>query len=132
MPKRHSNKKRPRRKTGSVRRIPIHQEMIPQIGCNAAVMRGGDASDHAIAVYGGIGQQHAIVNSNLIATNHVGSEVITVAPVQNGGKKGGSVIADLAVPAVLLYANQTVGKKRFVSSKRRSSRNRKSRKFGRR
>ena len=45
------------------------------------------------------------------------------------GKKGGNVLAQLAVPALYVYANNTFGKRR--SSGRKTRRFRRSRKFGR-
>jgi hypothetical protein len=45
------------------------------------------------------------------------------------GKKGGNVLAQLAVPALYVYANNTFGKRK--SSGRKTRRFRRSRKFGR-
>ena len=119
------------------------------------MMGGSGAADHAIAVYGGIGQQHAGVG-NVIAQNAVGDlaqpSALSNAPVMTGGDvdaaldnldaqkeliemkqeqleelkgQGGgtSVLADLAVPAVLLYANQAFGKRRGQKSFKRGRRN---------
>jgi hypothetical protein len=49
------------------------------------------------------------------------------------GKKGGNLLGQVAVPAVLLYANQMVGRRSFKNrrSGRRNSRGRKSRRFRR-
>jgi hypothetical protein len=49
------------------------------------------------------------------------------------GKKGGNLLGQIAVPAVLLYANQMVGRRRTKNrrSGRRSSRGRRSRRFRR-
>jgi len=128
-------------------------------------MEGGDASDHAISVYGGIGQQHAVSDSNhVIAMNKVdslmkggdGNADVTATPTsevpgavpstsitpvplaQEGGafleegdddaqEGGDSVLADLAVPAVLLVANQAMSKGRRKTSKK-SRKNRRYRK----
>jgi len=45
------------------------------------------------------------------------------------GKKGGNILAQLAVPALYVYANNTFGKRK--SSGRKTRRFRRSRKFGR-
>jgi len=116
------------------------------------IIKGGDASEHAIAVYGGIGQQHAATaDTNVIAVNAVGSPSPLVnTPAQTGGnapleaktsmspvtlqaggnaeeqlelensnlKGGESVLADLAVPAVLLVANQAMMKRHRKSGKK--------------
>jgi hypothetical protein len=119
-------------------------------------MMGGGVAENAIAVYGGIGQQHAAQGmGNVIAMNPVGGSVAAnVMPLQSGGgiadgatlltapaivKLGGenqhmqpmhggnqleqlhqnsqeqqggkTVIADLLVPAGLLYASQRMLKK---------------------
>lgn len=135
-------------------------------------IKGGDASDYAISVYGGIGQQHAVADNNhVIAMNKAGSLIkggdadaeMTATPTpmeapeapeavyassplesipnQAGGtilgeandenedrlQGGDSVLADLAVPAVLLVANQVVSKGRRKTSKK-SRKNRRYRK----
>ena len=115
------------------------------------MIKGGDASEHAIAVYGGIGQQHAVsADTNLIAVNaqsplantpaqHGGSASLMMTPLSlKGGnalklvggeeqleleegsnlKGGESVLADLAVPAVLLVANQVMSKRQRKSGKK--------------
>ena len=63
--------------------------------------RGGDYA-YTNAVYGW--PQQAAPGSNQIA-------VINPNPIVGGRrkKKGGSVLSELAVPAVLLYANNTLG-----------------------
>jgi len=60
------------------------------------VKKGGDgAAEHAIKVYGTGGQQYADTSrGNLIAT------------INGGSKKGGSALTSIAVPAVLIAANQ--------------------------
>ena len=101
-------------------------------------MKGGDASTHALAVYGDMNNQHAISGTNIIAQNPVGAPIMA-APVvaQTGGncqlqQQGGQpALAELAVPAVLLVANQMFAKKRNFSNKKRSTRRRRSnRKYG--
>jgi hypothetical protein len=106
------------------------------------MIMGGDASNYAQSVYGGIGQQHAASDStNVIAMNAQAAASIRggdAAPSEAaingmspalvmGGrrrrKKGGNpILTDLAVPAVLLVANQAMTKHRRTSSKRRSHR----------
>lgn len=57
----------------------------------------------------------------------VPSVVSVPVPVAGGNVmlKGGNVLNDLAVPAVLLYANQTFGKKKNYTGKNRKFRNNK-------
>jgi hypothetical protein len=108
------------------------------------MMKGGNgAAQHAIATYGGIGEQTAQAGTNVIAANatqQVGGD-FNVAPAnpiaQMGGKKrgrkqmGGLGFGDLAVPAVLLVANQYGPKGHRQStqqfSRRRSTRRRSTR-----
>ena len=54
------------------------------------------------------------------------------APIIPTPQAGGNVLNELAVPAVLLYANNTFGKKRGVSGKKRRSFKNKSRRYRRR
>ena len=74
---------------------------------SAKKMKGGSgAAEHAIATYGGMGQQHPIsATDNTIAMNRVqegGSR-------KRGGKlHGGFLLVDVAVPAALLATNQIV------------------------
>lgn len=88
-------------------------------------------------VYGAPNQQHAIPGSNVIDAKYV-SNCATVGAMKGGRKSrkqqqqqqdGGNVIQDIAVPAILLYANQTFGRRRTsrhtkprYSFKRRSAR----------
>ena len=72
-------------------------------------------SQYGAAVYGAADQQHAGAN---------GAIAMNVPPVVGGGKKskkekGGSTFADLAVPAVLLYASTALRK---TKSNRRGGR----------
>jgi hypothetical protein len=99
---------------------------------------GAGAADHAIAVYGGIGQQQVNPATGAIQENPVGQmggAPLTPAPVQMGGAPlapaefgavapikpmhGGSTGTELAVPAVLLLANQTFSRRRRGSFKKR-------------
>ena len=108
---------------------------------NRKAMKGGSgAAEYAQAVYGGPGQQHAAAGTNVIAANaqaamsmrggNATPNAATItglspAVIKGGkrGKKGGS-LTSLAVPAVLLVANQMVTRRRRHSSykKRRSFR----------
>jgi hypothetical protein len=132
-------------------------------------MEGGDASTYAASVYGGIGQQHPVSDTNhTIAMNKVdcgmkGGDASPLStptslspaplnggnplreedddededpPLHGGGEDasndrniagGDSVLADLAVPAVLLVANQAMSKGRRKTSKK-SRKNRRYRK----
>ena len=105
-------------------------------------MKGGvGAAEYAQSVYGAIGQQHASDNtSNVIAMTSPGggmkggdavpfeaTSLLSPGSVGGGkrrGKKGGNgLLTNLAVPAVLLIANQAMTKRhRSTSSKRRSNR----------
>jgi len=85
----------------SVRRSMKKQRGCAMKGgsCVAKHMMGGDASQHAESVYGAAGQQQA-GQGNLIATS---------GKMSGGYRKkhrGGTTIADLAVPAALLYGQQ--------------------------
>lgn len=89
---------------------------------NRKLKGGNGGADYAIATYGGIGQQHSANNSNVIAMNPApayvaeklagGSAVLSPLPL-NGGrkKKGGNILTDVAVPAVLLVANHMYKRK---------------------
>lgn len=137
----HHSKRRGHKK-GSRKQI-----MVEQVGC-AGVMMGGNASDHVIAVVGDMNNQHAQAGTNVIAQNHVGPEVLGGTPVivQNGGglaalspadvqsapapikvqaggkRRGKTLVAGLAVPTVLLYANKLIGRKSAKGRKGRGSR----------
>jgi hypothetical protein len=88
---------------------------------------GAGAANHAIAVYGDMGQQHAVSNSNVIATKVGGAEKETEV-------SGGNILTDIAVPAILitsreLYKGRTrksnkksKGKRYSVKSRRQSRR----------
>jgi hypothetical protein len=93
---------------------------------------GSGAADYAIGVYGGIGQQHA-VDGNLI-----GMSANACSNLQSGGKQqqqAGNVLTDIAVPAVLVSANQLYKRQQFPMNfvkSRKFRKSRKSRKYGRR
>lgn len=74
--------------------------------------RGGssfqNAGDFAKSVYGDANQQHAQSGSNVIAMNSA-----------KGGRKGGNVVSEVAVPAVLLYANYKYSKGKVAYGRNR-------------
>lgn len=64
-----------------------------------SVKRGGaGAAEYATSVYGAADQQHAGSSGNVIAMN--------MPPQAGGGKRGGNALATVAVPALLIAANQ--------------------------
>ena len=73
-------------------------------------MRGGDAWQHAVGTYGGIGQQQA-GQGNVIAQQNVDA----VPPMKGGA------LTELAVPAVLLLANQSMKRRASKKNIRRKS-----------
>jgi hypothetical protein len=89
---------------------------MPKKSRSMKKMKGGvGAADHAIQVFGDAGAQHAAPGGNVIAMNEVkgGSKMVSLMPaVVGGGKnKGGNVLTDIAVPATLLVANQSIENK---------------------
>jgi hypothetical protein len=84
-------------------------------------MRGGNytTSSWGQAVYGGPGQQQAVQGSNVIATKD--PESMSMPMVQ---KNGGGIVTDVALPAALIFARNSIGTRRFVGTPRRSRRNR--------
>lgn len=128
--KRHSKKR------GSSKK----QIIVEQVGCSNMMTGGGTGADHVIAVVGDMNNQHAQAGTNIIAQNAVGPEVLgsgapvviqnggtltalSPAPVQRGGKRRGkTMMAGLAVPTVLLYANKIMGRKSAKGRKSRGSR----------
>ncbi|NDH69058.1 MAG: hypothetical protein EBY22_14380 [Gammaproteobacteria bacterium] len=106
-----------------------------------ALMKGGSgSSEYVQAVAGGIGQQHAVSGTNVMAMNAQAATamrggsgdaapnavpMVGISPATVGGakrgKKGGSSLTSLAVPAVLLVANQMMTKRRRSSHKKRRS-----------
>lgn len=128
-------------KKGSQKRHRRHRKRCSTAYRNKMIM-GGDGSGYAQAVYGGIGQQHAASDStNVISMNAQAAAAmrggdatpseasisgVSPALIMGGRrrrKKGGNpILTDLAVPAVLLVANQVMTRNRRGSSKRRSHR----------
>jgi hypothetical protein len=85
----------------------------------AQVTGGSGAAEYAIGVYGGIDSQHPVAGSNVIAMNNPTLQVTDVV----GGKKGGhGILTDVAVPALLLYANTTFKRNRSANKPRKSLR----------
>jgi hypothetical protein len=80
-------------------------------------MRGGDytTSSWGQAVYGGPGQQQA-GHGNVIATKDPEAVIPTT--------RGGGIVTDVALPAALLYARDSISRRRFVGTARKSRRNR--------
>lgn len=107
------------------------------------ILGGSGAAEHAISTYGGIGEQHAVAGGNVIAMS-AGTGIvngsnpnIVPATIKGGGdsdsydggvvtEESGGALPNLAVPAVLLVANQMMTKRRRGSrkNKRRSHRRR--------
>lgn len=85
-------------------------------------MRGGNytTSSWGQAVYGGPGQQQALQGSNVIATKDPESMAMPMAPT----KVGGGIVTDVALPAALIFARNSIGTRRFLETPRRSRRNR--------
>ena len=119
-------------------------------------MRGGaGAADHAIATYGDMNNQHAVQGGHVIHANAVGGSAANMQLNDVNGKMlGGShgdeqqleqqqgqqqeqeqqqggqtIIADLGVPAALIYARQLIQRRsnRKKSARRRNSKKRISR-----
>ena len=83
--------------------------------------RGGvGASEHAISVYGNMGQQVRGMDGG-IAMKATGGKS---RRRRHGGK---SVLMDVAVPAVLLYANNNIYKNKTAKKSSKSRRSRRSR-----
>ena len=72
------------------------------------VRGGNDSTTAALQVWGTASEQHAIPGGNMIA-----SAPFNISPLPTKGgdkKKGGKGLTELAVPAVLLLANNMVKK----------------------
>jgi hypothetical protein len=112
-------------------------------GCGKKMKGGNGAAEFGVATYGAVGAQHAGPDGS-IAMNAGASPIPAPAPTpspsvpsQNGGKrqkknqKGGKTfLADLVVPAGLVYFQQRATKKRGGKrqQKQQSRKNRGSRK----
>lgn len=115
-----------------------HRSSKGRKGClkllKVRIIKGGNASDHANSVYGGIGEQRSLNNeTNMINVNHegfhehekggssftlVGGEEQFELAADSDLKGGESTLADLAVPAVLLIANQAMSRRQRKSGKK--------------
>jgi len=136
----HKGKRHSKRRSHSKKNQK--QIIVEQVGCSSIMTGGGTGADHVIAVVGDMNSQHAQAGTNVIAQNQVGPEVLggsaptavvaqsggglvalSPAPVQRGGKRRGkTLVAGLAVPTVLLYANKLIGRKTSKGKKGRASR----------
>jgi hypothetical protein len=93
---------------------------------NEAGMSGGSgAADWATSVFGDTDNQHAAAGTNVIEMKNPEAGVVAQSDGVSGGRRGGrGVLTDVAVPALLLYANNTFKRRK---SMRKSRKNRKSR-----
>jgi len=86
-------------------------------------MKGGEgAAEFGVKTYGGMDAQKPMSGSNVIAMNGGEGEV-------EYKKVGGTLVGELAAPAILLVAQQKYGSKR---SSKKFRKNRKSRSYRRR
>ena len=94
---------------------------------NLLKMNGGSAvvALAPAAIVGGSALTPASMGGNVMASSALkvggNAHMVKGGKQQNQNQNGGNVLTDLAVPAVLLYANNTIGR-RGVSRSRRSSR----------
>jgi len=94
------------------------------------MMGGSGAADHAIAVYGGIGQQHAISDTNNAIRENPGASMTAPSTlnVQGASMTGGSKCnlhhggARLAIPAALLYGQPNMKMKSMRRKRRKQKR----------
>ncbi len=100
----------------------------PLAADQAASMSGGaGAADWAVSVFGNTDSQQAVAGSNVIEMKN--PEAPVVAEVKGGdNKKGGrGILTDVAVPALLLYANNTFKRRKSMKRVKKSRKSRKSR-----
>lgn len=131
--------------------MPKHSKKRLSRRKSAKMMGGDGAASWAQSVYGGPGQQHAVGgNDHRIAMSDPSAPVIitkggsALSPAEVGGtpavalvkggdgeidaiplvpkSEGGGIITDVAVPAVLLYARDSIRKRRLVGLPRLSMR----------
>lgn len=91
------------------------------------MMGGSGAADHAIAVYGGIGQQHAISDTNNAIHENASITPSSTLNVQAASMTGGSKCnlrggARLAIPAALLYGQPNMKMKSMRRKQRKHKR----------
>jgi hypothetical protein len=125
MPKRSQQKKR----GGAVALTP--GDFSGGGGCpvaadQAASMTGGaGAADWAISVFGNTDSQQAVAGSNVIEMKNPEAVAPPVVAEVKGGRRGGrGVLTDVAVPALLLYANNTFKRRKSMKKSRKSRKSR--------
>jgi hypothetical protein len=102
----------------------------PLAANQAANMSGGaGAADWAISVFGNTDSQQAVAGSNVIEMKNPEAVAVPVAADVKGGnnnsKRGGrGVLTDVAVPALLLYANNTFKRRKSMKKPRKSRKTR--------
>ena len=105
--------------------------LSPAVFQGEAIKGGSGAADYAIGVFGNTDAQHSVDGSNVIRMQN--PEAAAVVPVVTGGNNnrnnnnnqngGQGILTDVAVPALLLYANNTFKRKnskKFRKSMRKS------------
>ena len=95
------------------------------------VVGGSGAADYAIGVFGNTDAQHPVAGSNVIQMQN--PDAAPVPSVTGGARqKGGhGILTDIAVPALLLYANNTFKRRKSYKKLRKSIRKRKSKRYTR-
>jgi hypothetical protein len=91
---------------------------------------GAGAADWAISVFGNTDSQQAVAGSNVIEMKNPEAVALPADAVVKGGnnKRGGrGVLTDVAVPALLLYANNTFKRRKSMKRVKKSRKSRKSR-----
>ncbi len=91
------------------------------------IVGGSGAADYAIGVFGNTDAQHAVEGSNVIQMQNPNA-VVQVAPTVTGGSRqrgGHGILTDVAVPALLLYANNTFKRRKSYKKLRKSIKKRK-------
>ena len=98
----------------------------PVAADQAASMTGGaGAADWAISVFGNTDSQQAVAGSNVIEMKNPEAVAPPVAAEVKGGRRGGrGVLTDVAVPALLLYANNTFKRRKSMKKSRKSRKSR--------
>jgi hypothetical protein len=86
---------------------------------------GGDASDHAIAVYGNIGQQHAMPAVQGNDNNQIARNMPNI-----GGRRTRASRNSMMIPTVLLVSNTNCSTIKRRTNKRKMRKGGKSRKSG--
>ena len=101
----------------------------PLAAAQAASMSGGSgAADWAVSVFGNTDSQQAVAGSNVIEMKNPEAVAPPVAAEVKGGRRGGrGVLTDVAVPARLLYANNTFKRRKSMKRVKKSRKSRKSR-----